>query len=97
MPNENQPLTGHLEILIGLTVTQLHRGEDQPRKYTVLDTRRTHTDSLPYLTILSESGHIRRVHLTEVDVDSSCLEELRLRASRLGMRGTGPRVTKNGG
>jgi len=96
MPNENQPLTGHLEILIGLTVTQLHRGEDQPRKYTVLDTRRTHTDSLPYLTILSESGHIRRVHLTEVDVDSRSMNELRCRAWRLGMTKVGL-LGKHGG
>jgi len=88
MPNENRPLTGHLEILIGLTVTQIHRGEDQPRKYTVLDSRQTHTDSLPYLTILSERGHIRRVHLSEMDVDSRSMDELRLRASRLGMRVT---------
>jgi len=82
MNNTNRPLTGHLEILIGLTVTQTLRGEDQPRKYTVLDSQQTRPDSMPYLTVLSESGLIRRVHLSEVEVARESMEELRLRAHR---------------
>jgi len=89
MSNENRSLTGHLEILIGLTVTQMDDFVDGPAKYTVLDTQQTRPGSLPYLTVLSESGRIwRGVHLSEVVVDQESMEELRHRAARLAMRMT---------